>query len=405
MAYQNEKMLQAQSLLYNLIDNRSVQLISILGIGAYGIVYLGQNVFNGQQYAVKLLTHTNASRKEVEIHAYLSGHPNILKFEKVVRENNKTFMIIEYTPEGDLFGAITKPGREIVGNNDAIRHVFLQIIDAVHYCHQNNIFHRDLKPENIMLDSNWTVKLADFGLATTHQVSDEFGCGSTFYFSPECQGGTFRNHGRIKGYSTEKNDIWSLGVILVNLVAGRNPWKQADMLNATFAAYVRHPRHFFRKILPCISEDLEAILLRIFCLNPALRISLPELRFHISTCPSFVKQPSITTKNTILPCHIKHNYHNFLHKSFAPQMYYSESITQTVLQYAENYTDDEERSIYNTIIPEKRPCYPQFNYYHTNDKTYNPSLISSDTSSSIESTSYCSTPDDSINCGQLAFFT
>lgn len=86
-------------------------------------------------------------------------------------------------------------------------------------------------------------------------------------------------------------------------------------------------------------------------------------------------------------------------------MYYSESITQTVLQYAENYTDDEERSIYNTIIPEKRPCYPQFNYYHTNDKTYNPSLISSDTSSSIESTSYCSTPDDSINCGQLAFFT
>ncbi|EIE85136.1 hypothetical protein RO3G_09846 [Rhizopus delemar RA 99-880] len=184
MAHQNEKMLQAQSLLYNLIDNRSIQLISILGIGAYGIVYLGQNVFNGQQYAVKLLTHTNASRKEVEIHSYLSGHPNILKFEKVVRENNRTFMIIEYTPEGDLFGAITKPGREIVGNNDAIRHVFLQIIDAVHYCHQNNIFHRDLKPENIMLDSNWTVKLADFGLATTHQVSDEFGCGSTFYFSP-----------------------------------------------------------------------------------------------------------------------------------------------------------------------------------------------------------------------------
>lgn len=181
---QNEKMLQAQTLLYTTIDSQTMQLISILGIGAYGIVYLGQNILTGQNYAVKLLTHINVSRRETEIHAYLSGHPNILRFEKIVRENNKTFMIIEYTPEGDLFGAITQPGRGIVGNNDAIRHIFLQIIDAVQYCHQNNVFHRDLKPENIMLDSHWNVKLADFGLATTHQVSDEFGCGSTFYFSP-----------------------------------------------------------------------------------------------------------------------------------------------------------------------------------------------------------------------------
>ncbi|PHZ08567.1 kinase-like protein, partial [Rhizopus microsporus ATCC 52813] len=273
---QNEKMLEAQQLLYSRIDNQSIQLISVLGIGAYGIVYLGTNVYTGRQVAVKLLTHMNISRREIEVHAYLSGHPNILTFEKIVREGNKVFMVIEYAPEGDLFSAITKPGRGIVGNNDAIRYIFLQIIDAVHYCHQSNIFHRDLKPENIMLGPNWTVKLADFGLATTHQVSDEFGCGSTYYFSP----------GKI-GYSTEKNDIWSLGVILINLVAGRNPWKQADMRNATFAAYVRHPRHFFRKILPCISEELEDILLRIFCLNPALRISLPELRYHILRCSSF----------------------------------------------------------------------------------------------------------------------
>lgn len=183
-AQQNEKMLEAQQLLYSRIDNQSIQLISVLGIGAYGIVYLGTNVYTGRQVAVKLLTHMNISRREIEVHAYLSGHPNILTFEKIVREGNRVFMLIEYASEGDLFSAITKPGRGIVGNNDAIRYIFLQIIDAVHYCHQSNIFHRDLKPENIMLGPNWTVKLADFGLATTHQVSDEFGCGSTFYFSP-----------------------------------------------------------------------------------------------------------------------------------------------------------------------------------------------------------------------------
>lgn len=182
----------AKSLLYITIDNDSIQLVSILGIGAYGVVYLGKNIISRKYFAVKLLTHINISYREVDIHAYLSGHPNILKFEKVVYENNKTFMVIEYTPEGDLFTAITARNNSttahsssnIVGNNEAIRHVFLQIIDAVHYCHQNNISHRDLKPENIMLGSKLQVKLADFGLATTDQVSDEFGCGSTFYFSP-----------------------------------------------------------------------------------------------------------------------------------------------------------------------------------------------------------------------------
>lgn len=166
-----------------MIDMQSIQLVSILGIGAYGIVYLGCNVFNRKYFAVKLLTHLNISYKEVDIHAYLSGHPNILKFEKVVYEGDKTFMVIEYTPEGDLFSAITR-NHKIVGNNEAIRHIFIQIIDAVHYCHENNISHRDLKPENIMLGSKLQVKLADFGLATMDQVSSEFGCGSTFYFSP-----------------------------------------------------------------------------------------------------------------------------------------------------------------------------------------------------------------------------
>lgn len=172
-----------KSLLYSSIDHHTIQLVSILGVGAYGVVYLGHNLINGKYFAVKLLM--GISYKEVDIHAYLSGHPNILKFEKVVYQDNKTFMVIEYTPEGDLFSAITLPRvNQIVGNNETIRHIFLQIIDAVYYCHQNNISHRDLKPENIMLASDLQVKLADFGLATVDQVSNEFGCGSTFYFSP-----------------------------------------------------------------------------------------------------------------------------------------------------------------------------------------------------------------------------
>ncbi|KAI8368943.1 kinase-like domain-containing protein [Blakeslea trispora] len=280
-----------QSLLNTYIDRQSIQLIAILGVGAYGIIYLGQSIITSQKFAIKLLTHVNVNHKEAEIHAHLSGHPNILTFEKLVYEDNKIFMVLEYRPEGDLFAAITKNKKGIVGNNDKIRRLFLQIIDAVQFCHQNNIAHRDLKPENIMLGPGLKIKLTDFGLATSQSTSTEFGCGSTFYFSPECQGGKTHQSetSHARGYDTQKNDMWSLGVILINLTAGRNPWKQATVENPTFAAYLRNPIHFFRTILPCISEELESILLDIFCLDPDRRISLPKLRLRIEQCSTFVQ--------------------------------------------------------------------------------------------------------------------
>ncbi|ORX55067.1 kinase-like protein, partial [Hesseltinella vesiculosa] len=280
------------SLLGTHIDNGRIKLKSILGVGAYGIVYLGHHTRKTQKkYAIKLLSNTKVSRSEIDIHAQLSGHDNILTFEKVVRENGMTFMVLEYAPGGDLFAAITHPVHGLMGNDEAIRYIFLQILDAVDYCHKHSVAHRDLKPENILVFPDWRVKLADFGLATCQSVSTEFGFGSTFYFSPECQSGMIRNNQRIKGYSTQKNDIWSLGVILVNFTTGRNPWKQANMDDATFAAFVQQPKHFFRRILPKISDELDDILCRVFCLDPALRISLPELRLRIQKCVHFTRKP------------------------------------------------------------------------------------------------------------------
>ncbi|KAI9020751.1 kinase-like domain-containing protein, partial [Phycomyces nitens] len=276
-----------QILLQTSIDDRSLQIESLLGIGAYGIVYLGRRIYSDRLYAVKLLTNLKASRHEVDIQTHLSGHPNILSVEKIVHEADLTFIILEYASEGDLFGAITHSHHGLVGNNHAIRHIFLQIIDAVQHCHQNNIAHRDLKPENILMFPDWHVKLADFGLATSQTTSIEFGCGSTFYFSPECQGSALQSIGKMKGYDTKQNDIWSLGVILVNFVAGRNPWKRASMDDPTFAAFVNNPHTFFETILPCISDELTPILRRLFCLDPTRRISLQELRLSIIRCRTF----------------------------------------------------------------------------------------------------------------------
>lgn len=179
-------MIDPHDLLYTYIDNYSIQLVSIIGSGSYGVVYLGRYVYTNRYYAIKCVVDNPISENEISMHSALSGHSNILTLEKVVRERNFAFIIMEYATHGDLFSSITQPSlsHDIIGKSKVIRHLFLQILDAVQHCHHNLIAHRDLKPENILLLSNHRVKLTDFGLATSQLLSKEFNCGSSFYFSP-----------------------------------------------------------------------------------------------------------------------------------------------------------------------------------------------------------------------------
>lgn len=175
-----------KELLDTYIDNQSIHLVSVIGSGSYGVVYLGKYVYTNRYYAVKCVYDTHITENEINMHSMLSGHENILSLEKVVRERNLVFIIMEYATHGDLFSLITQPNlsHDIIGKTKVIRRLFLQIIDAVQHCHHNLIAHRDLKPENILLLSNQRVKLADFGLSTNQLVSSELNCGSSFYFSP-----------------------------------------------------------------------------------------------------------------------------------------------------------------------------------------------------------------------------
>ncbi|GAA5973537.1 hypothetical protein JCM11641_007105 [Rhodosporidiobolus odoratus] len=302
----------SQNLVGRIIDNSTkdytshLEFVSILGLGAYGVVYLARDIAaqplpypasrshpqlgNLPLYAVKCLNKVgldsrqrNFQRREIALHGLASRHPNVVSLHNVIEEETVIYVVLQFCEEGDLFGMITEQQRYL-GDDDLIRNVFLQIVDAVEYCHSKGIYHRDLKPENILcLDDGKKVMLADFGLATGERTSGDFGCGSTFYMSPECQGGLFQ---RLGSYSTPHNDIWSLGVILVNLTCGRNPWKQACPSDETFCAYLGNP-DFLRSILP-ISEPTNRILKRIFALNPLARISLPELRREIMAVKTFV---------------------------------------------------------------------------------------------------------------------
>ncbi|CAD6584258.1 MAG: hypothetical protein TREMPRED_003781 [Tremellales sp. Tagirdzhanova-0007] len=273
------------------IDNGRLEFLSVLGLGAYGVVYLAVDLHAPKPVylAVKCLLRAGLDsrqrhfqRREIALHQLASRHPNVVTLHKVLEEGEYIFVIMDFCDEGDLFGMITERQRYL-GNDDLIKQIFLQIVDATEYCHSMGIFHRDLKPENILCTRDGErICIADFGLATSERTSTDFGCGSTFYLSPECQGGLFE---RLESYNTEKNDIWSLGVILVNLTCGRNPWRQACPSDDTFRAYVHNP-DFLRTILP-ISNALNVILKGLFALEPRDRTSLRQLRKQILAVETF----------------------------------------------------------------------------------------------------------------------
>lgn len=212
MAAQNSS--HSQNLIGQVIDNSSphtgvshLEFVSVLGLGAYGVVYLARDIAarpspyptsrahpelgNLPLYAVKCLNKVGLDvrqrsfqQREINLHYAASQHPNVATLYNVIDDETCTYVVLEFCDEGDLFGMITDRQRYL-SDDDLIRRVFLQIVDAVEYCHANGIYHRDLKPENILcLDDGEKVMLADFGLATGERMSGDFGCGSTFYMSP-----------------------------------------------------------------------------------------------------------------------------------------------------------------------------------------------------------------------------
>ncbi|KAM3446302.1 hypothetical protein MY3296_009790 [Beauveria thailandica] len=349
-----------------------LQLTDILGTGAYGVVYSAIDIKTGIRYAVKCLSKYNVDgtplesrqvayqQREINLHYQASAHANVVSIHKIVNDADCIYVVLEYCPEGDLFLNITERGH-YVGNDVLAKQAFVQILDAVEHCHKLGIYHRDLKPENILVtDQGETVKLADFGLATAHDRSEDYGCGSTFYMSPECLEPTTRD----PYYMCAPNDVWSLGVILVNLTCGRNPWKQASVQDSTYRAYIRSPG-FLKTILP-LSDELDGILGRIFHPNPELRITLPELRSRIMACSSFTVScpagspdeapPVVMEEEPIMPEDMIIDEYDY-EDALSPASDYSEegslaSSVSTVDDLDEDFMQEQQQGIISDFVPQ-----------------------------------------------------
>lgn len=187
----------------------ALQLTSVLGYGGYGVVYRA-TASSGTPFAVKCLLRTsNASNpkqaqrqrrlhlREIALHrlAGAGAHSGIVRLHRVIEPalaeddgssvpSPYTFLVMDFAPCGDLFTLILHK-QVYLGRPGLCSRVFAQLADAVSHCHSLGIFHRDLKPENVLCwDGGATVRLADFGLATTERRSKEWRTGSVYHMSP-----------------------------------------------------------------------------------------------------------------------------------------------------------------------------------------------------------------------------
>ncbi|KAF9351586.1 hypothetical protein BGX26_010442, partial [Mortierella sp. AD094] len=298
----------AWSLVGSLLSDRSnqvsYQILDVLGYGTYGCIYLAKTVstapdFSPEYKAIKCLSKRGLSstqlliqHQEIDIHLSLSSanhgqHSNIVDMSSVIETKDSLYLVMEYCSGGDLYDAITSqhaaaadsgmgfaaPALKIPGgrhlnvhSDSSVLDAMEQILSAVTHAHKHQVFHRDLKPENILVAGDGSLKLADFGLATKDRVSSDFGCGSSFYMAPEQQPSSGPGHRR--PYLPAKSDIWSLGIIFLNLKYGRNPWKiSRASADPTFAAYAQDSK-VLDGMFPELSASALHFLHRVLCVDP-----------------------------------------------------------------------------------------------------------------------------------------
>ncbi|KAI0795438.1 kinase-like domain-containing protein [Abortiporus biennis] len=281
----------------SVVDEGRYTIHELLGRGGYGVVYRAtENVVSSPlsnecpEYAIKILQKTDLSteranhlRDELVTHFAVSSHPNVVTLHRTFEDNQYLYMVLDYCRGKDLLYQIFHQG--IFWRNDAlIKTVIIQLLDALYECHRRHVYHRDLKPENILCNEDGTkVYLSDFGLATNDKICTGFGCGSANYTSPEVLGHDFRSEDNT--YASKPNDVWSLGVILVNMLTGRSPWQYATSRDEHFHRYIVDD-NYFQKTLP-ISTSAQQLFLKIFDIDPQTRITIPELRKAILEMDTF----------------------------------------------------------------------------------------------------------------------
>ncbi|KAK2080415.1 hypothetical protein QBZ16_000268 [Prototheca wickerhamii] len=242
--------------------------------GADSRVVVAQHIATGERVAMKildkeaLLAGGGATRFPREVAALRRlSHPCTVRLISVLASKASLFMVMELVPGGDLYDRIAHEGA--LPELEA-RRLFCQLLSAVSACHAVGVFHRDIKPENVLLTRQGDAKLADFGLGALADGDAllDTACGTLHYAAP--RGGAARAVRRGPA------DIWSLGVVLYAMLAGRLPFEEEHnaALVARIAAAAYEP-------LPAqVSAEAVQVVGAMLQVDPAARPSAETIWEH-----------------------------------------------------------------------------------------------------------------------------
>ncbi len=272
------------------LDGR-YEIKEIIGVGGMAYVYKAYDNIDNRIVAVKILKEeflandefTRRFKNESKAIAILS-HPNIVKVYDVSFGERMQYIVMEYI-DGITLKEYIDQQQEFKWK-EAV-HFTVQILRALQHAHDKGIVHRDIKPQNIMLLPDGTIKVTDFGIARfarqdirATRATDK-AIGSVHYISPEQARGEVTD---------EKADIYSVGVMLYEMLAGQLPFEADSAVSVAIMQLQSEPKPP-REINPGIPEGLEEITLKAMQKDPSKRYqSAAEMLYDFD---EFKKNPSI----------------------------------------------------------------------------------------------------------------
>ena len=249
--------------------NDRYEIIKTIGEGGMANVYLAEDTILERKVAIKVL-RGDLSNDEKFIRRFkreaLSvsnlSHPNIVEVYDVGEEDGNYYIVMEYIEGKTLKQLLQKRGALTLTE---VIDIMSQLTDGLAHAHEAYIIHRDIKPQNIMIEDNGRIKITDFGIAmalnSTQLTQTNSVMGSVHYLPPEQANG--------KG-STVKSDIYSLGILMYELLTGSVPFK-GDTAVEIALKHMKEKIPSVRKQNPTIPQSVENIILKATAKNPKNR--------------------------------------------------------------------------------------------------------------------------------------